>query len=424
MRTRANAIIVGLALVVLIVVGGAVATAQRTPPAAYDSASAAPSGTLALYRWIAALGYTPRRLTAGPLRSDNLSGLGVLIVLQPRQDFSPAEADAALRWAHGGGTLVLLEDENGGETTLLGRLGLRVDPLGASVDPATLASGTVPYGAAPVQPLLLRPSLRGLDTTVTAGVTGGAPGVIPVLGAGGLRYPGAPAHARVLPPDASTPALVYERWGRGRVYAGSTPGMLTNGRIAAGDNRRLVPNLLAGLPAGAAVGLDDYHLVPHTATQQPLTLNDVLAVTAWGRALLYALALVFLYIVLTGRRLGRPLRPVPERGRSLAEYVISMAAIFRRAGLRVRVLDLWQGSLRRTLAGPGGLRGRADAEVVAEAARRANLTPEESNEALTLLRARPALNERGLVELCRRIARLQQRLSQGLALKDHGRDGP
>ena len=59
-----------------------------------------------------------------------------------------------------------------------------------------------------------------------------------------------------------------------------------------------------------------------------------------------------------------------------------------------------------------------------KAARRANLTPEESAEALTLLRARPALNERGLVELCRRIARLQQRLSQGLALKDHGRDGP
>jgi hypothetical protein len=172
--------------------------------------------------------------------------------------------------------------------------------------------------------------------------------------------------------------------------------------------------------------------------------------------LLYALALIFAYVVLTGRRLGRPLRTIPERGRSLAEYVISMAAIFRRAGLRSRVLALWQADLRRDLAGPGGVRGRTDADLVAEAARRADLTPEEQDEALTLLRAREAatcearrparagrsvaplrglrprvgeaheagghawrgsatrrggLGEGALVELCARIAHLQRRLS-------------
>jgi hypothetical protein len=183
----------------------------------------------------------------------------------------------------------------------------------------------------------------------------------------------------------------------------------TNGLIAAGDNRRLVPNMLADLPAGARVGFDDYHL--GTAAPAPTTLGAVLTTAGWGRALLYALALIFAYVVLTGRRLGRPLRAVPERGRSLAEYVISMAAIFRRAGLRSRVLALWQADLRRDLAGPGGVRGRADADLAAEAARRAGLTPEEQDEALTLLRAREALGEGTLVELCARIAQLQRRLS-------------
>ncbi len=408
MKTRANAIIAGLALAVLVVVGITVAGTQRTPPTPYDSASAAPTGTLALYRWLEALGYTPRRLTSSPLQT---AGLGVMVVLEPQDDFSPGEADATLRWVRAGGALVLLEDENGGDTTLLGKLGLTVQPVDNVLNATTATSGTV-YGAVPVQPLLAHPPLRGLDTTVSAAITGTDPGVITVLGKGGLRAPGARANSRVAPPDPTTPVLVYERLGRGRVYAGATPDVLTNGRIAAGDNRRLVPNLLAGLPAGAAVGLDDYHLVPHTAAQQqPLTLNDALYGTAWGRALLYALALIFLYIALTGRRLGRALRPIPERGRSLAEYVVSMAAIFRRAGLRTNVLALWQDDLRRSLAGPGGRRGRADDEVVAEATRRAGLTPQESAEALTLLRARPALDERALVELCRRIARLQDRLS-------------
>ena len=185
--------------------------------------------------------------------------------------------------------------------------------------------------------------------------------------------------------------------------------MATNGLIAAGDNRRLVPNMLAGLPAGARVGFDDYHL--GTAAPEPTTLGAVLTTAGWGRALLYALALTFAFVVLTGRRLGRPLRAVPERGRSLAEYVISMAAIFRRAGLRSRVLALWQADLRRDLAGPGGVRGHTDADLVAEAARRAGLTPEEQDEALTLLRAREALGEGALVELCARIAQLQRRLS-------------
>jgi len=408
MKTRANAIIAGLALAVLVVVGIVVAGAQRTAPTPYDSASAAPTGALVLYRWLEALGYTPRRLTSSPLQT---GGLGVMFVLEPQDDFSPAEADATLRWVRAGGALVLLEDENGGDTTLLDKLGLTVQPLDSIVNTTTTTSGTV-YGAAPVQPLLAHPPLRGLDTTASADITGADPAIITVLGNGGLRARGAHANSRVTPPDPTTPVLVYERLGRGRIYAGSTPDVLTNGRIGVGDNRRLVPNLLAGLPAGATVGLDDYHLVPHTAaTQQPLTLNDALYGTAWGRALLYALALIFLYIALTGRRLGRALRPIPERGRSLAEYVVSMAAIFRRAGLRTNVLALWQDDLRRALAGPGGRRGRADDEVVAEATRRAGLTPQESAEALTLLRARAALDERALVELCRRIARLQDRLT-------------
>jgi hypothetical protein len=271
--------------------------------------------------------------------------------------------------------------------------------------------------------VLTHPPLRGLSTQVTASVAAERAAAVAVLGNGGVRPPGAPRGERPGEPDAGHPILIYEQIGRGRLYAGSAPAALTNGQIAAGDNRLLILNLLAGLPAGAAVGFDDYHLVAPAPV--PASLEAAVLSAWWGWALLYALALVAAYIVLTGRRLGRPLSPLPERGRSLAEYMVSMAALFRRAGLRGRVLALWQNDLRRQLRGPGRRGTPSDDELVAEAAHRAGLTPGERDEALALLRPRDTPDEDTLVEQCRRIARLQQRLAVRTppALSAHGAVG-
>ena len=402
--TRADRAIIAAALVVVVVVGIATGAARSGPPTPYSSGSTAASGTLALYRWVAALGYRPRQLTDGPLRP---AGLRALVVLEPQAAFAPGEIAAMRRWLQGGGVLVLLEDD-GGDPALANAFGLAMQPLPTPGGLSGILNGNGVYGAAPVQPLLMHPPLHGLSADVTAGVYGGGTGAIPLLGSGGVRRPGGGARTRVPPPDAANPVLVYERVGRGRLYAGSIPAVVTNGQIARSENRRLMPNLLAGLPAGAAVGFDEYHLVIAPASQP--TLGAVLVTTDWGRALIYALALAAAYIVLTGRRLGRPLRAVPERGRSLMEYVTSMAATFRRAGLRDRVLALWQDDLRRTLSGPAGARGRSDADLVAEAAQRARLSPDEESEALALLRPRAAIGEAALVDLCRRIARLQERV--------------
>lgn len=407
LRGRADVVIVAVALVVLVVAGIAIYGGQSGPPTPYASDSAASDGTLALYRWVTALGFNARRLDATPRPAADVRAL---FVLEPRAAFPASEAAATLRWVRNGGTLVLLED--GGDATLPAALHVSIRSLSTVPGLPIFSANPAPYGAAPVQPLLAHPPLRGLNVTVTSGVYGTAPGVVPVLGSGGLRAPDARAGSRVARPDAANPVLVYERIGRGRVYAGSTPAVVTNGLIAVGDNRQLVPNLLAGIPPGAGVGFDDYHLVVHpVAAPAPATLGQALVSTGWGRALLYALALVGAYVVLTGRRMGRPLRGVPERGRSLAEYVVSMAAIFRRAGLRTRVLALWQDDLRHNLAGTGGVRARSDQDIVDEAARRANLTPQEQAEALILLRSRDGLDEAALVELCGRIARLQARLA-------------
>lgn len=411
-RVRPDAAIAAVALIVLVVAGAAIYGAPAGPPTPYASDSAAPGGTLALYRWVTALGFAPQRLETAPLR---IAGLRALLVLEPQAAFTGAEVAATLRWVRGGGTLVLLED--GGDATLPEALDLSIRPLPGPPGSSIFNAAPPPYGAAPVQPVLAHPPLRGLSVVAVSGVYGTAPVVVPVLGDGGLRAPGSGPRDHTPGPDAANPVLVYERLGDGRVYAGSIPNAVTNGLIAGGDNRRLVMNLLAGLPPGSGVGFDEYHLTAHPtgAPPAPTTLGDALTSTGWGQALLYALALIAAYIVLTGRRMGRPLREAPERGRSLSEYVVSMAAIFRRAGLRGRVLALWQSDLRHVLAGPGGVRGRSDADLIREAALRARLAPDEQAELLSLLGARDAPGEAALLDLCRRIARLQERVGAGRA---------
>ncbi len=402
-RLRADTAIAVVALIVLVAAGVIASAAQPAPSTPYASTSAAGNGTLALYRWVAALGFRSQRLTESPWRPGTAHAL---FVFEPQAPFSAAEVAATVYWVRNGGTLILLLD--GGDPPLTAALHLEVAPLPGPGLLNTLKNAPTPYGAAPLQPLLAHPPLRGLSVQAASGVYGTEPDVVPVLGNGGVRPPGSNPRARIAGPDARNPILVYERLGRGRVYACSAPAVLTNSLIAAGENRRLVSNVLAGVAPGAAVGFDDYHLA--ATAPVPATLQDALTSTAWGRALLYALALVFAYLVLTGRHLGRPLPVVSERGRSLAEYVISMAAIFRRAALRTRVLALWQDDLRRSLAGAGGGRGRDDAALVGEAGQRHGLTPQEQHEALTLLRPRSTLDERSLLDLCRRIAQLQERL--------------
>ncbi len=384
-RLTPETIISGFAVLILVVVAVVAYSGSGSSPVPYSSRSAAADGTLGLYLWLQSLGYRTERLDSALLPA---SGSAAVVVLEPYTGFTAAEAASTLRWVRQGGTLILLRDR--GNDALMAALHLHVEPI----------AGAAPGSATPVQPLLNHPPLRRLSVTAYSEIRGTAPRVVTVLAA--------------TAPDGSRHAvLVYEGIGHGRVFAGSTPEVLTNGRIADADNRRLALNALAGLPPVATVGFDEYYLVAHSpAPAQPVTLGEAIVGTGWGRSLIAAALLAAAYIVLTGRRMGRPVPALPERGRSLAEYIVSTAALFRRAGLRDRVLALWQDDLRRALAGPGGVRGRDDEALIGEATRRAHLLAEEQREATILLQPRTGISERALIDLCERMDRLRDRVTR------------
>jgi hypothetical protein len=82
---------------------------------------------------------------------------------------------------------------------------------------------------------------------------------------------------------------------------------------------------------------------------------------AWGWALVYVLAMLALYLLLTGRRFGRPV-PLREEvaRRSSAEYVESMADMFQRGKKRDFVLQHYYTRFKRRLAKPYGINPRLE----------------------------------------------------------------
>jgi hypothetical protein len=82
----------------------------------------------------------------------------------------------------------------------------------------------------------------------------------------------------------------------------------------------------------------------------------VLLETTWpGRALVFAAALTFLYLVLTGRRLGAPIPLDVRAARSSLEYVRGFAGLVRRSGRGEIARRRMRADLHRGLARGLGL---------------------------------------------------------------------
>jgi hypothetical protein len=166
------------------------------------------------------------------------------------------------------------------------------------------------------------------------------------------------------------------RHGQGYVYLFSTVYPFTNDGLADEQNARLVLNAMRRVPAGGRVLFDEYHhgyIRPPTAAT-PLTGNPI------GWAGLYIGVAVGMYLLLSGRRFGRPVPLAEEvQRRSSAEYVESMADLFQRGGKTAYIGAHYHTQFRRQLARPYGINPQLDDDTFAfEVARVAALEGQEA----------------------------------------------
>jgi hypothetical protein len=326
--------------VVALLIGALRLATQRAPLPTGSSYSAQPDGAMALYAWAEAVGGRSRRLQDLVLDDSPTT----LVVLQPETPIDSTARDAFDAVARRGGTLVLAGDSL--PWLLYARsLGVTVEPIAASASSASTPDGlSVAFvaryrvRAATSQPLLVR-----ADGDVL-----------------GLQ-------------------MAYKQ---GSLVVVASPEPLTNAALGQDQTARFVYREIVSSSASRTLAFDEvHHSFAPPAAGGPMTINQLLFDTPPGRAVIYAALLTFVYLALSGRRLGPPLPGVPatETRRTMYEHVQMLASLYRRAGqfpiARAAFSRHYSRRLARSAATPGLAeslarveRARTESELIAAVA--------------------------------------------------------
>jgi hypothetical protein len=335
-RLRSSMVLLGISVVALLIGALRLAT-EKTPLPVGSSYSAQPDGALALYEWADAVGVGPVRLKEASVAE---AGPATLLVLQPETPVDPLARAAFDAVPRRGGTLILAGDDLSWLLYARG-LGIEVD----SVTDHGSRSVATPDGS------------LSLDLGYRYRLN--AAGATPLLVASNGDW----VALRMPYKDGSLVVL-------------AAPEPLTNAGLGNQDTARFVYREIVPSKPGAGLGFDEGHHSFAPPSLGPPTLNQLLFSTSIGGAIVYVALLAFVYIVLSGRRLGPPIpaRPPAATRRTMYEHVQMLADLYRRAGQFPVVRAAFGRQVSRELArgvvgSPRRAAGLAQALVLIEGAR-------------------------------------------------------
>jgi hypothetical protein len=347
-------ILLGICVAALLVGALRLASEKATLPAG-SSYSAQPDGALALYEWAAALGATPSRIQDDVLHQatgDHVST--TLLVLQPETLLARSISTTFDTVPGQGGTLVVAGDSLPWVLYARG-LGITVEPIRDGGSTATSPDGA----------LLVSASFR-------------------------YRVQASGATPLLVVPSGDWVALRMP-YKQGLLVVLATPEPLTNAALSADGTARFVyREVLSSATSNGAFFFDEAHHSFAPVAAEPTTVDQLLFTTAPGRALLYAAVLIFLYLLLSGRRLGPPIpaRSPMETRRTMYEHVQMLANLYRRAGQLPTARAAFDRHYARELArGAGGSPKRAAA--LAEALARIETARNEAELIAAVAAAQP-----------------------------------
>lgn len=338
-------LILGLfALLAVYVILGPARASNETPSLRPTTHASSPGGALAMLRWAEYLGYGVERLEYQEFRVD--PSAGALIILAPSRSFNRTQANTVLDWVAAGGMLILVEEQAGFATPTAELLrGLELTLHTATSNDGADTLGMIQQ-APVIQPVFTDPPVQSVQVHTDVVITTDRTDVAPLVG------------------TTNRPLIVGVPHGAGYVFVSSALYPFTNEGLRDAENAALVLNLLQRLPPNRRVLFDEFH---HGFFEPP-SLRSLLLTSAWGQALIYAICVGSLYLILTGRRFGRPI-PLREEivRRSSAEYVESMADLFQRGGQATYILRHYVATIRRRLIRPYGLPPDVDDTALSEA---------------------------------------------------------
>lgn len=306
------AVVAVVALIVIVAAAGAPVTSSGRSASASDGG---PGGAGTVRRYLEAMG--ARTSTVEGAIFDP-SGADVLLVLAPSETISEGDVARLVAFIKRGGTVVLAADTGIAERALLTAYGMRVAGIAA-------------------------PGAHDLS-----GIAFADPRARTVTFDRGITLAGT-ENALILATDGAVPIAVATRDNAGVLIVVGSAWPFLGAGLGEPDNARFVLSLVRPALAGGSVAFDEYHHGVH-----PTSDITVLLERTWpGRALVFATVMVFLYLALSGRRLGPPLPVEVRPARSSLEYVRGFAGLVRRSGrgeiARRRLRTDLRGGLARRL---------------------------------------------------------------------------
>ena len=131
--------------------------------------------------------------------------------------------------------------------------------------------------------------------------------------------------------------IVTLRDGEGRAYFIASDYLFTKSGLRHGGNAAFLYNLMSTLPRNARISLADsrYYTLE---TKPPNPFVAFVFRTPGGLGAIYICLTFFLFLVLRGRRFGKPLDAQEKNRRLSAEYVHAMTALYQKGNTRPTVL--------------------------------------------------------------------------------------
>ncbi len=199
-------------------------------------------------------------------------------------------------------------------------------------------------------------------------------------------------------------SIVTFREGDGRAYFISCPKIFARYGLQDDRNATFLYNLMTTLPHQARVGLAEsyYYAADSASAEDPLMY--LLFGTAGGLGVVYIGGIVFLFLILRGRRFGKPLAVEETHRRVSSEYVHAMTALYQKGDTRHAILRQIRDKFRSDLAARWHINPNLEiASFVGEIARRKPIDAEQLLKLLTELESPGAVSEARLLSLAKQV---------------------
>ena len=328
----------------------------------------------ALYSVLRALNFRVTKIeVAQPARLDRLD---VLFLWQLNETLDTQEIEDIHHFVEEGGTLIVAGDHESLDS-LLSDYGLE---MRRASKPLKISRRI------PIDPIFANRPVDEIYSTTNVAIQSTEREVAPLFG------------------QETDYSVVTFREGDGRVFFMSCPDIFTYFGLKDEQNATFFYNLLATLPQRARIGLAelDYYAFDSTETADPLFY--LLFKTPGGLGIVYIGLIVFLFLILRGRRFGKPLVVEETHRRVSSEYVFAMTALYQKGNTRPTILKQIRDTFRFDLGARWRINSNLEtATFVEEIARRKPIDTDELQQLLTELEPNGDISEARLLSLAKRV---------------------